>query len=536
MLDIMNGPDSLYIESDNGWHNATLGTRGSWSANGAEIEIIEEKSSSGAGLRVSLSSPVADVSSIRLRWSRPITQPLTLLGDHWERAYGDLEWRGIVPERIMPWYFLVHDGSMTGGLGVKTGPAAFCFWELDSEGVTLTLDVRSGGRGVRLGQRQLDICTIVQHQGEEGQSAFAAARQLCSLMCDSPLLPKQPVYGGNNWYYAYGKSSDNEILADSEFIASLAPSASNRPFMVIDDGWQLGHGNGGNGGPWGGNADFPDMPGLAARMKQVGVQPGLWFRPLMTSSRVPEEWVRCERAGQGSVLDPSVPDVLEELRRTVTQMSNWGFRLLKHDFSTYDMLDLWGMEMRGNPHRAARPFRDGSRTTAEITLGLYRTIAEASGDSLVMGCNTVSHLAAGLVEIQRTGDDTSGKQWERTRYMGINTLAFRMAQHETFYSHDADCVGITEHVPWAKNEQWLRLLAESGTPLFVSAKPSLVSSEQRRALSEAFELAAKPMPPGEPLDWQYNTCPREWLLNGRKTSFSWQSEPGGIDDNLWWKG
>ena len=36
---------------------------------------------------------------------------MKILGDHWERGYGDLAWRGIEPERIMPWYMLVSDGS-----------------------------------------------------------------------------------------------------------------------------------------------------------------------------------------------------------------------------------------------------------------------------------------------------------------------------------------------------------------------------------------------------------------------------------------
>lgn len=48
--------------------------------------------------------------------------------------------------------------------------------------------------------------------------------------------------------------------------------------------------------------------------------------------------------------------------------------------------------------------------------------------------------------------------------MGINTLAFRMLQQGTFYGADADCVGITEHIDWNKNRQWMEVLAESGTP------------------------------------------------------------------------
>ena len=33
-------------------------------------------------------------------------------------------------------------------------------------------------------------------------------------MCDDGALPEKPIYGGNNWYYAYGNSSDEEILRE----------------------------------------------------------------------------------------------------------------------------------------------------------------------------------------------------------------------------------------------------------------------------------------------------------------------------------
>ena len=103
-----------------------------------------------------------------------------------------------------------------------------------------------------------------------------------------------------------------------------------------------------------------------------------------------------------------------------------------------------------------------SRTTAEVIADLYQAIRTAAGDALVIGCNTVSHLSAGVFEICRVGDDTSGREWARTRKMGVNTLAFRGAQHGAFYVADPDCVGVTTAIPWAQNRQWLDLLAEAG--------------------------------------------------------------------------
>jgi hypothetical protein len=66
-----------------------------------------------------------------------------------------------------------------------------------------------------------------------GISQFAATARFCRRMCKAPRLPAAPVYGGNNWCYAYGKSSTDDIRQDSERIASLASSANNKPFMVM---------------------------------------------------------------------------------------------------------------------------------------------------------------------------------------------------------------------------------------------------------------------------------------------------------------
>jgi alpha-galactosidase len=525
--------NQVAIQTEAGWATMQHHEEGRWSGGGAELAVSTGRQAS----TLELEAPETSVLRIKLRWNCRPSGRLLVLGDHWERGYGDLEWRGIVPERVMSWYFMAHDGKRTFGAGMKTGANAFGYWQLDTEGVTFTADVTSGGQGVMLGRRKLTVAELIAFKGDDGESAFSAARRFCSMMCERPVLPPQPVYGGNNWYYAYGNSTHREVVEDSKFMSSLSAHASNRPFMVIDDGWQLASGGGAcNGGPWQGNRLFPDMAGLAGEMKEIGVKPGIWCRPLLTSEEVPAEWVRYQ-VGGGQVLDPSVPDVLQYVRESVERMSGWGYDLIKHDFTTFDLLGQWGFQMKSRPNALPHGFRDRSRTTAEITLALYRTIAEASGSSLLIGCNTFSHLSAGLFEIQRTGDDTSGKWWERTRYMGVNTLAFRMPQHGTFYSHDADCIGITTDVPWSMNRQWLELLAASGTPLFVSADPKIVTREQEAELRAAFELAADPLPPGEPLDWMDTTCPRRWLLDGTEVEYSFNGISEQLleeKDNGWW--
>ena len=119
------------------------------------------------------------------------------------------------------------------------------------------------------------------------------------------------------------------------------------------------------------------------------------------------------------------------------------------------------------------------------------------------------------------GDDTSGKEWERTRKMGVNALAFRGAQHGTFYSADADCVGLTTQVSWQKNRQWMDLVARSGTPLFISAEPAAIQSEQKEAIRLAFRSASQTQPIGEPLDWTQSALPNVWRLGNTVQEYDW---------------
>ncbi|ANE49069.1 hypothetical protein SY83_20330 [Paenibacillus swuensis] len=468
-----------------------------------------------------------EVLRIAIRWKGEFPQGTHIAADHWERGYGDLEWRGMISERVMPWYWTAYTEGQVYGFGVQTGAAALCFWQADASGITLWLDVRSGGCGVILNGRELLAAVIIRHEGQAGETLLESMHRFCRVMCEQPLLPDEPVYGGNNWYYAYGESSHREILSDTKRIAALAPSSGPRPYMIIDDGWQICHSRVCNGGPWfAGNYKFPDMAALAGEMKSLGTRPGLWMRPLLTTMKTPEEWQLNNRRNvnfpfEGTIMDPSIPGVLDQIREDVERVAAWGYELIKHDFSTFDLFGKWGFEMGSQPTDDGWSFADQSRTTAEIVTDLYRAIREASGNAIIIGCNTIGHLAAGYVHLQRTGDDTSGKVWERTRKYGVNTLAFRMPQHQAFFAADADCVGITEQIPWHLNKQWLHLLANSGTPLFVSAHPAAIGREQEEALAEAFRAASQPLPAAVPLDWLENSCPARWRLGGEEVRYDW---------------
>ena len=447
------------------------------------------------------------VSFIKIEFDFCVPENALVLGDAWERVYGDLKWQK--PDgRIYPWYLQIRDGNRFYGFGVKTGCNAFCHWEIGDDGLSLIMDVRCGTAPVTV-DGTLDVCEIVT-LAEETDNVFLSSRKFCRMMCETPLLPKEPVYGGNNWYYAYGSSSAAEITEDARRIAKWSEGLCNRPYMIIDDGWGA-YRKGGDMdtciGPYTeGNSLFPDMKGLAEKISEMDVKPGIWYRPLITSEAVPENWILYDR-----VLDPTVPEVCQQLKADAERFVSWGYKLLKHDFSTYDITGYWGFEMPcGIKYKNNIVFHDRTKTTAQALKMLYRAIYEGAGESYIIGCNTVGHLAAGLEHIQRIGDDTSGREWERTVKMGVNCLAVRLAQHNTFFAADADCVAITNAISPERTLEWLKLVAHSGTPLFVSASPGALNESIEEKLRLAFAYASKEQQLLVPQDIDDNLTPRHW--------------------------
>jgi alpha-galactosidase len=490
---------------------------------GGQVEV--ESAVQPDALVLTLAAPSTPIAVVHVRWRSSVTRGLRALGDAWERSYGDLGWRNLIPERVMPWYFATHDGAACHGYGVKTDAAALCFWHLDAEGLSLWLNVANGGSGVELGPRRLTMATVVTRHGSDGENPVEAVAGLCRKMCARRSRPMVPIYGANDWCYSYGQSTAATILRDTEFIVELSPSGAVRPFSVIDGGW-------GNG-----TAAWPDMGKLAEEIKLRTARPGIWIRPLEAPLSTSPGLLlpglrfgdRKDRAREFAY-DPTIPEAQEKIRAKMSQATGWGYEMVKHDYSTYDLLGQWGFEMGPQPTLPGWSLHDRSRTNAEVISDLYAMLRQTAGEqALLDGCNTVGHLGQGVFDLQRTGDDTSGHQWERTRRMGVNTLAFRLPQNGTFYTVDADLVGITDAVPWEFNQQWLDLLARSGAATIVSPGPPARGPEQRTALREAFRMAAAGGVAARPVDWMDASTPEHWQAEGKAGSqknYRWSGADG----------
>jgi alpha-galactosidase len=523
-------PDSVFIDHDGA--GPVAAARSGSVFTGARGRVTFAPTDAGQSIRVSC--PTGPLSRAVLRWEATFPPETLFLGDQWERAYGDLQWRSLQPERVLPWYFAAHE-PLSGGTvmaGVKTQPSALCFWTVDAVGVSLWLDFRNGGSPSIPGDREIPAAEIVSFSSASGETPLAALTRFCRALCPAPRLARAPICGNNNWYYAYGRDFDADALRrDATFLAEISSGHPNRPFCVIDAGWTPTTESVCPGGPWtaGDPVRFPDMPGLASDMRKLGVRPGIWIRP---TALMKVDDPRRMRAGPVSSvekpLDLTLPENLALIHSDVARVCGWGFDLIKHDFSSYDIFGKWGFEMGADITESGWHFSDRSLTNAEIVLRHYRTLRAAAGDAILLGCNTIGHLAAGLFEIQRAGDDTSGRVWERTRRMGINTLAFRLPQNRAFFECDADCAAHTAGTPWELDRRFLDLVSRSGTALFVSVDPRTVTDEQKAAYRAAMQLALSGGEPGgcEPLDWLHTTAPRTWRVGPARATYAWEESYG----------
>ncbi len=454
---------------------------------------------------------------IELEWHFESDENLYVLGDAWERSYGELEFKKLCNiDHFLPWYFIATDKQSSFCFGVKTGANAFVSFSYTANGIKALVDCRNGGCGVELNGRKLHLATFV-YKKYTSADVFPNLHDYCKTLCNSPILPKERVYGGNNWYYAYGKSSFEEIVSDAKVQVELAEGIENRPFEVIDDCWQIHSCE----GPWVPNEKFEDMKKLADEIRAVGARPGIWVRLLHNRAEAITEDMRIFRAGKRRYLDPTHPDVKAYIKADIERIRDWGYELLKHDFTTVDLFGDWGKDLDATITKTDDwHFYDRSKTNAEIVLDLYRLIKDSAGDMYIIGCNTVSHLCAGLVHLNRTGDDTSGREWDRTKKMGVNTLAFRLAQNEAFYMCDADCVGILgDSIPWEKNKQWLHLLSYSNTPLFVSCNNN-ITEEQKTDLAKAYNEFQK-IHSIRPVDVFENRTPLKWEIDDSIVNYDW---------------
>lgn len=434
------------------------------------------------------------VKYLKLRFDGDFTFVDKVYGDQWERssvgAY--IEWRSVMSSRNLPWFCYLRGDNQTACYGVKTGADCFALWQVDTHGITLFLNLCCGNDGTDL-QEPIVACEVVQLIGAEGDDTYKTARQFSKMMCDKPVLPRTPIYGVNNWYWAYGDISREIVRHETDYLMQMTAGCKNQPYMVIDAGWQK-HFNCETldylGGPWEVNGRFGDMKLMADEIHTRGAKAGIWIRPLLTRDTIPQQAHLASDYG-GEILDPTHPWAIEKISTDIAMIRSWGYDLIKHDFSTADLTGISPITSEKHDYQFFLPNRklyDRTKTTAMVLKNLYKTIQNAAGEAEVIGCNVFGHLSAGIHSIQRTGGDTSGRAYEWTKRDGVNTV-MRLPTNNLFYNVDPDCAAFTSQVPTDINLDFLEMCACTGMATLASVTPGCLNDAEMKRINAIYKLA-----------------------------------------------
>ena len=135
-------PDAIAVRCNGQW--ITLqGTAESWKLN--EVEVTLKLNADFLSLYIS--APGRELEFIQCHWKQNNSASSKVLGDDWERSYGNLAWDAPDMSKRAPWYVLISEGEQTQAFGVKTGSSTICYWQVSIESLDLVMDCNSGRIG-----------------------------------------------------------------------------------------------------------------------------------------------------------------------------------------------------------------------------------------------------------------------------------------------------------------------------------------------------------------------------------------------------
>lgn len=176
-------PLSIRVLTPEGWTPLEAAEGGYALARTALVELRQEE--------VYLTGWETPLLAVELVWPVQVAPGARVMGDAWERGYGDMGWRPLNGARALPWYFQLDEQGVQSAVGVKTQPAALASWYLDGAHLSLLLDTSVGPQGVRLRGRRLRLCQLSVCLNRE-QPSFSFACAFARTLCEAPRLAEQP--------------------------------------------------------------------------------------------------------------------------------------------------------------------------------------------------------------------------------------------------------------------------------------------------------------------------------------------------------
>jgi hypothetical protein len=340
-----------------------------------------------------------------------------------------------------------------------------------------------------------------------GDSGHAAFERYAECSGKAAGVEKRAVpCGWSSWPYYHANISEAEVLRNVECLEkTLKPYGLHT--VLVEAGWQERGDL--SGGPWRAGDRFPHgIRWLAQQVREHGLLPGLWIRPLEVD---------------GHRLDPSSGFTHTTLRNEVRRLAEQGAL----DHLTIDRLhdDAFRRDDSFLPDEAAITALEAlRRTVAAVREGFPRFLAAA---------DLTAGAALGLVDANRCAADVPAGNWRLVKDHGVKGLAARYALHGRWWSLDPGCVVVRPPLTLGQARAWASLCALAGG--------MVVAGDRMDALpAERLDVLKRVMPAyGEcarPVDLFEHECPELWSLpveaGGERwhvvALFNWDTTPGEI--------
>lgn len=366
-----------------------------------------------------------------------------------------------------------------------------------------------------------------------GRDPYAALESYATLMATFRKTRVHSIINGwCNWFYTYEHVTEDEVLRNAAFAAKHLRQFGME-YIQVDEGYQRWHGD------WEGNERFPHgMRWLADRIKEFGLQAGIWIAPFVVSEPVdifqqhpdwflkntdgslkrvgpwPDEqtdWASNESPKRYG-LDITHPGAAQWLHNLTDTLTNrWGYAMIKVDFVAWSLL-------------SADRFHDASFTTAGAYRKGFEIMRQAAGESVhILDCGP-GQVTSGLIDSMRIElDQNYGYSPDAWKQYFLHSSSSGPAAAKRYYFHRKTWINDADHI-------CINLLspaqAQAAVSLIALTGGNVISGDRLTELDAVkLEMLKKGFPSfGEaarPVDLFDTDRPSVFSLNIRKPFAEW---------------
>jgi hypothetical protein len=356
-------------------------------------------------------------------------------------------------------------------------------------------------------------------------AADVDVRAALAALTERQARPVPIPTGWLSWYHYGPFVSREDVLANSQFLATAPYRHLGYRLVQIDDGWQEAYGD------WFPNTKFPGgLEAVCQELNRRGQVPGLWTAPFLVSAasdlavEAPEDWfVHDARSGERVieprhrvfgpmyVLDASRPAVRDHLRQLFARLRSAGVRYFKVDF------------LYAGAYAGLRALRAG-----------LAAIREGAGDAYLLACGAPLLPVVGLVEGCRIGADTATPLYDfetgvaRPTVFGQEVMAIARnaaARHflHTWFQLDPDVALVGGNLSLSQARQLVTIVALSGGPFLAGDDLNHLPPERLALLTNPEVLDLVGGRPAVP-DWEPDARdlpPTHWRRGDVLAVFNW---------------